>query len=52
MVFEAKGDIDWVPEIFKIREDFPLNSNTKRNLEHVRNETEGFHFISKEHLQE
>lgn len=51
MVLDVKGDADWVPEIFKVRKDFPMHTNGKRNLEQARNETEGFTYLSKEKVE-
>lgn len=51
MVLDVKDDADWMPEIFKVRKDFPMHTNGKRNLEKVRNETDGFTHLSKEKVE-
>lgn len=51
MIYEQFGDLDFVPTIFKIRDSFPHHPSGKRDIAAIKNETEGFITIPKNHLK-
>lgn len=51
-VFDCFHDICYVPELFKIRESFPMASSTKRDFKKLKSETDGYIVLSKSWLVE
>lgn len=49
-LFNRFNDLSYVPELFKIRESFPMASSTKRDYKKIRNEVDGYIEISKDYL--
>ena len=46
-VLEKYGDDDYVPELFKVSDSFPMASSTKRDYAKIKNDTEGYQYICK-----
>ena len=42
IIYKEFNDVDMVPEIFKIRKQFPIARSTKRDMRAIKEETEGF----------
>lgn len=49
-IFNQKDDIDWVPEIFKFRDSYPVAKSGKRNDKAIIAETDGFYYSDKQNL--
>lgn len=49
-IYEEYGDLDMVPNCFKIRDSFPYKPFGKRDIEKLKNEKDGFVYIDKEEL--
>lgn len=50
IIYDKYGDIDYVPEYFKIRDTFPYKKSGKRDAESIENETEAFIYVDKSKL--
>ena len=46
-IYDTFGDVDYVPYIFKIRKSFPYAPSGKRDVNKMKNETDGFIEINK-----
>ena len=50
IIFNEYGDIDMVPNYFKIRESFPYKPSGKRDIESLSEETENFIYVDSKYL--
>ncbi len=41
-IYEVFNDVDMVPEVFKIRNEFPVAQSTKRDMRTIKEESDGF----------
>lgn len=46
-IYNETKDVDMVPNIFKVRNEFPYAKSGKRDMQKIKNETEGFIFFDK-----
>lgn len=44
-IYNETNNLNMVPFIFKIRKDFPYAKSGKRNIQQMKNETEGFIYM-------
>ncbi len=49
-ILEYFSDIDYVPELFKVRNCFPMASSTKRDFKAIKEETDNYIFVDKNYL--
>ncbi len=49
-IFEKYNDLDFVPESFKIRSSFPISRSTKRDIELLKQEKDGYIYIDSAYL--
>lgn len=50
-IYAELNDINFVPEYFKIRNNFPIASSTKRDYNQLKNENDGYYYITSDYLK-